>query len=298
MILAKKTMKAISDAMLHDQGASFRKWQKQVLPHIGDAYSEDQFPFRRHMGASLIGRDCDREIWYGFRWSTLTKHEGRILRLFNRGHLEEGRFISMLLMIGCMVYQQDENGNQFTITDAGGHFGGSGDGLIENCPDIENGQTILGEMKTHSDKYFKKLVKVGVKEAKPEHYVQMQVYMRKMGYPACLYMAVNKNDDDIHLEIVNLDRIIADNHIIRANNLIFSNSPPKRINESPGFWKCRFCDHKETCHSDLPPYITCRSCIHSLATQNGTWECRVGSLPKELNKQEQFKACDKYKRLF
>ena len=41
-----------------------------------------------------------------------------MLRLFNRGHIEEARFIAMLLTIGMPVYQQDAEGKQFRI-----HFG-------------------------------------------------------------------------------------------------------------------------------------------------------------------------------
>lgn len=59
--------------------------------------------FRHHLGGSLIGRECLRELWYSFRWATLSQHEGRILRLFNRGHHEEPRMIEWLTQIGVEV---------------------------------------------------------------------------------------------------------------------------------------------------------------------------------------------------
>ena len=45
--------------------------------------------FRPHLGFSVIGRECLRAVWYGWRWATNDKHEGRVLRLFRRGKLEE-----------------------------------------------------------------------------------------------------------------------------------------------------------------------------------------------------------------
>ena len=44
---------------------------------------------RAHLGASMIGRECNRALWYGFRWATVPNFPGRVLRLFKRGHDEE-----------------------------------------------------------------------------------------------------------------------------------------------------------------------------------------------------------------
>lgn len=60
---------------------------------------------RRHLGGSLIGRKCLRELWYHFRWALPPAHSGRMLRLFNRGHLEEFRFVKYLRDIGVEMYE-------------------------------------------------------------------------------------------------------------------------------------------------------------------------------------------------
>lgn len=63
---------------------------------------------RRYFGGSQVGGDCDRQRWYGFHWATAgKKFEPRILRLFNRGHLEEARFITWLRMINIEVEEYD-----------------------------------------------------------------------------------------------------------------------------------------------------------------------------------------------
>ena len=83
--LAKRTLDAINTSLEKDQGATYRKFLGQVIPHIGDAYrGEDKNPYRSHMGASGIGKDCARAIWYSFRWFTRPQFEGRILRLLPR----------------------------------------------------------------------------------------------------------------------------------------------------------------------------------------------------------------------
>jgi hypothetical protein len=64
--------------------------------------------FRHHLGASLIGRECERDIWYSFRWAQRATFPPRILRLFERGHLEEFRFVKNLRAAGVIVQEYSQ----------------------------------------------------------------------------------------------------------------------------------------------------------------------------------------------
>ena len=66
---------------------------------------------RSHLGASLIGEECKRKLWYIFRWCKHEKTTGRRQRLFNRGHREEDRFIEWLEGIGVKVWADDLQNN-------------------------------------------------------------------------------------------------------------------------------------------------------------------------------------------
>lgn len=292
--LATKTLLAIDKSIAADQGSSYRQWLGKVIPHMDDAYRGDNFPFRSHLGASGVGNDCARSIWYGFRWATLPQFDGRLLRLFNRGHLEEARFIAMLLSIGVTVYQQDENGKQFRISGAGGHFGGSGDGIVVNLPDLPAGQPALAEYKTFGLKPFEKLKKEGVKVSKFVYYVQMQVYMKKMGIPVAFFLAVCKNNDELYGEIIEYDSIVAEQFVNRGETLVFYREAPERINNSPGWFECKWCDHRPVCHLGQEPNRNCRTCYNSNVSDDGTWGCRKMDLTHELTKEEQLAGCDKW----
>lgn len=304
--LAQKTLAAIDAAIEADQGASYRGWLGKVIPHMGDAFRDKQEDgFRSHMGASMIGRPCGRAIWYSFRWATKPRFTGRILRLFNRGHLEEARFIACLLSIGVQVYQQDANGKQYRISDSFGHFGGSGDGIAVGIPDLPAGLPALLEFKTHNDASFKKLVKEGVKEAKPDHYIQMQAYCRKMGLTAALYGAVNKNDDTLHMELIELNAPVADEFVGRAHKLIFMRQAPTKINNSPGWFECKWCDHRDVCHLNAKPAENCRTCRWSepveSADNSGKWVCNNPVVafkgePVAITTEEQLKGCSHYEQ--
>lgn len=296
--LATKTLDLINHTIEADQGASFRIAEGKVLPHMADAYRGADEGFRSHLGASVVGKPCAREIWYGFHWVRKAWFESRILRLFNRGHLEEARFIAMLLSAGIQVYQQDSAGNQFRISDVGGHFGGSGDGVAIGIPDVPPGEACLLEAKTHGLKSFKKLA-AGVKIAKPEHYVQMQIYMRKMKLHYALYMAVCKDNDELYFEILVLEEAHADRGIERGRTIILSRSPPPKISESPGWYECKYCNVKDICHGGSAMDINCRTCHFARAEEDGTWRCGNptynASNPSDiLDKERQLKACPNY----
>lgn len=286
--LAVKTMAAIDAAIESDQGAAYRTTLQRVLPHLGDAYRGADDAFRTHMGASMMGTNCGRAIWYSFRWYTRPTFPGRILRLFNRGHLEEGRVIAALLIAGIEVWQQDENGKQFRINGSHGHYGGSGDGIIRGIPDLPVGTPCVLEIKTHNDASFKKLLKDGVKASKPVHAIQTQQYMRKMLIPITLYVAVNKNDESFYMELIPLDIEEADRYIDRADKLIWLQQAPTRIGNppSPGNFECKWCDHKPVCWMKAEPDFNCRTCVSSVPNTkgDGSWSCNLhhNDIPKEI----------------
>lgn len=246
--------------------------------------------FRNHLGASVAGRSCARQLWYIFRWATKVRHDARLLRLFDRGHQEENRFVRFLRRSGVHVLDVDpETGNQFRVEDHDGHFGGSLDGKLFDTPDFRY-QWVLAEFKTHSEKSFNKVQKQGVKEAKWEHYVQMQIYMHYEDLPAALYFAINKNNDDMFVPVVKYDPGVAERYIDRAGKIIYAPVPPPRLpNASVGWWECRFCDHMEVCLKGAPMAHNCRTCVHADPVENGEWVCQ--KFQTKLDKNMQLTGC-------
>jgi len=162
------------------------------------------------------------------------------------------------------------------------------DSKLFDTPDFP-GIWVLGEYKTHNDKSFRKVKKEGVKKAKPEHYVQMQIYMHYGELPFALYFAVNKNDDELYIEIVEYDRETAIRFIDRGGQIIYATEPPPRISESESWYVCRFCDHKEICHRGQPKDKNCRTCVHSKPVADAAWLCTKFNY--YLSEQEQRRGC-------
>lgn len=251
------------------------KRAEQTLAAIETAVqAERDDGLRPHLGASLIGRECERALWLTFRWAKPQAFEGRMLRLFARGQREEQIFIDLLRAAGIEVVDVDTTtGKQFTFAAIGGHFGGSMDAACQGLP--ESSVWHVCEMKTHSKKSFDDLEKVGVKLSKPTHYDQMQCYMGWTGMTRALYMAVCKDDDRLHLERIDADPARFEVLMNKAERIIKANQPPPRISEDATWYQCKMCEFHELCHGTTAPIPTCRSCCHSTPELDGNarWFC-------------------------
>lgn len=228
-------------------------------------------PPRQHLGASIIGHYCDKYIWLSFRWALINEFEGRILRLFRRGQDEEARVFQDLIAAGIDV-KPFNNGKQWSIKD--GHFGGSLDGIIMGgVPEAPMKQHVL-EIKTHSKKSFEELEKQGVKKSKPQHYVQMQVYMFHTSIDRALYFAICKDNDQIYTERLELDKELAKNYTDKAKTIIALDRAPKQISYDASWYQCKMCSAHDLCHgSKLTKQVNCRTCCYSTANSDGTWYC-------------------------
>lgn len=251
-------------------------------------YEEDRDAgFRPHLGASLIGHPCERALWYSFRWASPATFPGRILRLFETGHLEEARLVRNLRRTGATVLDLDPaTGRQWRVTAHGGHFGGSLDAVALGLLEAPKTWHVV-EFKTHSAKSFRDLVAKGVATSKPRHAAQMQIYMALTGLTRALYVAVCKDNDDLHVERIRADADEAERLLAKAERVIFAQHPPARISDDPAWFECRFCEHAPVCHESAAPPQTCRSCLHATPREDGDgfWHCARHDRALSLDEQ-------------
>ena len=278
---------------------------KRILEEI-DEYCVRTYDggHRSHLGASLIGRECKRYLWYVFRWCLHEKTTGRQQRLFNRGHREEARFIEWLEGIGFKVWfeNRDEGPNekgeypQYRISDVMGHFGGSLDGIAILPERYGIAEPVLLEFKTNgTGAGFNKLADDGMPIAKPEHFAQTSTYGKKYNFRYCVYLNINKNDDSLHIEVVKLNHNLGEQMIMKAEQIIMSQTAPARLSDNPTFHKCGYCHMKEVCHKGAVVEVNCRSCAFARPGECAEWFCEVhnGNIPKDFIA----KACPSYKAI-
>lgn len=243
----------------------------QIQQLIDQHHADQKEPPRPHLGASMLGHHCDRWLWLSFRWAVVEKFPGRILRLFRRGHNEEAQIIRDLRAIGLDV--RNPSSGQGRV-DFGCHVSGSIDARIESGVPGAVKTPHVAEFKTHSLKSFNDVKAKGVKESKPMHWAQMQLYMLGTELNRALYVAVCKDDDRIYTERVRLDLPAAQKLVERGHRITQSDRIPEPISTNPTWYECKMCAAHDFCHkSKTTEQVNCRTCAHATALPDSTWHC-------------------------
>ena len=247
----------------------------------------------RRLGASQIGEDCERRLWYAFRWTITSggQFDGRMRRLFDRGHREEAVFIKELQAIGVQVHSHDpRTGEQFEFSACGGHFvakiDGAGLGIVE-APKAWHVLTF----KTSNAKGWTLLHKNGVEKEQPKNWAQAQVEMHLTGMDRALLLSVNKDTDELHGERIRADAKAGERLEAKADRIIFAVEPLERLSADPAFFKCKFCPFTGHCHSDSLADVSCRTCVHATPERDGDGRWSCARLCKDLAMADQEKAC-------
>lgn len=91
---------------------------------------------RNYLGASIIGKECERELWYAFRHARKSAFPGRIHRRFDMGHWGEDRLIQDLRIAGfdvqCVNPLAKGAKDQFRASLLGGLVSGGVDGFVSH----------------------------------------------------------------------------------------------------------------------------------------------------------------------
>ena len=259
------------------------------------SYEARREPPRGHLGASVIGRPCSRQLWYGFRWAYAEQHSGRLLRLFERGQREEPALSADLRAIGVTLHTVDpRTGRQFEFSAVGGHVGGSMDGAGLGFVEAPKAWHVV-EYKTHGAKSYATLTDKGVQASKPEHYAQVQLYMRWSGMDRAMYLGVNKDTDDIYAERIRYDKAEAERMEAKAARIVESPTPLTGISTDPAWYVCKWCPAANVCHRSEGVQVNCRTCVHATPELdgNGRWSCARHR--KDIGTDEQRKGCAEHR---
>lgn len=270
--------------------------------HAADRALEAQSaanPYRsQRLGMGQAAHECDRFLWYVFRWAFKEGFDAPTLKRFADGHLSEDIMAERLRLVpGIVLVTVDpETGDQFTYLDCDGHAKGKCDGKITGILQAPVKKHIW-EAKATSEKKlteFRKIKaqigeKAALKKWNPVYYGQAQLYMHYEGTDRH-YMTISspgvRDWDSCRTEY---DPTYVTKLRARMARIIKSDEPGSRISDKPDWFQCKMCPARGICHEGAQPDRTCRTCLHATAIENGLWHCqRYG---KTLTAQEQNDGC-------
>jgi len=202
---------------------------------------------RNYIGASSIGYDCSRAIWYGLKGYEKNPHNSRTKINFEIGRQLEKFLLDMLVDSGLEVIRPTEENNElYTCDNDIKIFQGHMDGILI----FSTGEECVLEIKTAKNANFMKFKKHGLKIWSSIYYSQLQSYMGMSGIRLGALIAVNKDTSELHHEYIQFDQKFYDSLKQKAIDINSHTLPPNRINKNPCFYLCTGCPYKEICHVD------------------------------------------------
>jgi hypothetical protein len=214
-------------------------------------------PRRTYLGASRLGTACERALQYEVADAPVDpgrETDGRMLRIFARGHVIEDCMVAWLRDAGFDVRTRNDTGEQIGFAALDGRLQGHVDGVIVAGPDLGfgSGYPALWENKCLGAKSWRELEKHRLAVAKPIYAAQValyQAYLELHKHPA-LFTAVNADTMEIYAELVSFDAALAQRMSERAVKVITATEAgellPRGFSDSTHF-ECRMCPWQDRC---------------------------------------------------
>lgn len=197
-------------------------------------------PERDYLGFSEIG-NCQRYLWIKYHYPQLKEpmSEKQAI-IFENGHWVERKLIQQMRDAGRIITGQQKEASYFD-----GQFKGHIEGFFENHPEYGK---VPFEIKGPNQSNFKELVKKGVKEKFYNYYVQAQINMYAHGFDKLVFIAENKDNQDLHEEVIFLDSKCIQETMEKAERILFG-TIPKGISSRLDWFMCVNCEfnHDEAC---------------------------------------------------
>lgn len=228
--------------------------QVAALIDIGLQQTRARQEVRRYLGASRLGVACERALQYEFAQAPVDygrDTQGRMLRIFERGHVVEDCMVAWLRSAGFDLRTRKADGEQFGFSVADGRLQGHIDGVIVGGPE-GFAYPALWENKCLGSKSWRELEKNRLAVAKPVYAAQValyQAYLELHEHPA-LFTAVNADTMEIYAELVPFDAALAQRMSDRAVKVITATEAgellPRSFADATHF-ECRMCAWQDRC---------------------------------------------------
>lgn len=221
---------------------------------IQSTSSERQSSF---MHPSSAASECRRKLWLDFRNVFQEKKSASQLKRFQTGKVYEARIVGLINQMSNWKIRDCQKEIKIGITK------GFIDGIV-----VHSNIEYLLEIKSLKEKYYNQLVKKGIKEYSTVYYAQVQIYMRETGLKKCIFIVVNKNNDEFYEEIIDYDEAAASMYVKRLEQIAYVNEIPAMVSQNPTYFGCKMCDHYKFCHEKTQIVPTCRACVNFTVKDN------------------------------
>lgn len=208
----------------------------KLIEHHQEQIQDD---IRDYIGASSIGSECLRKIWYQYKGVKSEGVTSKTRRTWDIGKNLEELVVKWLLDSDIRVLRFDITYFSKNVPQFQGHI----DALVV----IDDKNYIL-EIKTAKDSSYNIFVKKGLKLWNPQYYAQVQSYMGMSEVHGTYILVLNKDNSKLCDELVTFDSDFYEGLEKKALMISSATNEPPRISNSPLWFQCKLCQYNKVCH--------------------------------------------------
>lgn len=250
-----------------------------------------------HLASGLIGRKCERELWYGFRWVDQIASNVESCKCALDEANGKNIMADRIKMAGFKLHLTDpRNGKEFTVSAVGGHFRDSLDGAVVGLLQAPTTWHVWDHKTvndTTKDKLEKLKAQVGEKQAlkqwDPVYYGQAIMLMSLTGMTRH-YLTISSPGERTTISC-RTDNCPSEAKALlaKAKAVISATTPPFAMTSA-----CEHCNFKDICFHGKLPQVNCRTCAHSTPEldSDARWSCN--RYKQTIPLESSYKGCDQH----
>ena len=266
---------------------------------------------RSYLGMSALGADCERQLWYRWRWALPEIFDAPTLRRFDDGHSGEDLMAKRLRPVVETLVTAQSDGKQIGYSDFAGHLSGHLDGAVLGVHTAPKTWHVW-EHKQVQEKSFRRLQKLinehtekgALEQWNATYYTQAQLYMGYSTMKRHYLTVTTPGGRDILSCRTDYNAQDFKHFKEKALRILESEEAPPRISNKPDYYQCRWCNFKETCHGSKVAQMNCRTCAHSTPVLKegtgapgepawpGAWKCEFHN--KLIGSKRQQQGCSEH----
>lgn len=195
-----------------------------------------------YVGASSIGADCLRQIWYRYHQpDKAIRYNSEPTGFDVRETLTQGILNALQLSGLSLALPSAENHFLMFFDKDLPYFKGHPSALWGE-------EDAIIYIKVTNESGFKQFRDAGLERWSPKYYSQMQAYLGMSERLKAYVLCINKDNNRIHDETVLFEPDYYSQLKMRALFVHEVDEPPQRINQSPFYIACKSCNFRNECH--------------------------------------------------
>ncbi len=241
---------------------------------------------RPRLDPAMAAQPCMRLAWNVLRWIGPAWADPIGRWPFPAGASDENELLAHVAAVVAEFHAADEAGKPLEAVSKSGHIAMRVQAVARGFKEAPAAwHIVMAEF--YAAEQFGLVRDRGCQKGDGERFAMAQFAMSKLGVGRAMLIGASMDGNEIFTERLSLDGLASEAEA-SLEAVVAADKPPAKIGDALHA-TCRECGCVKTCHGDIVPTFSCRSCVWVQAVAGAAWTC--GKHRKKLSADEQAAGC-------